>query len=261
MKKLLLIGLLASGTLLWGQSPSISPQVINAGGDSRPVGSTGITITDNVGEPFTETLNQNSSMITQGFIQPETVSVIGFSATARVTNVTCYDKNDGEIVMKITKPVIAVNYAVTYSWTPSNTCTTRCDSIVGLSPQTYTVNMFITYTNSVGSVKNDTLTQQIIVAGSNELCKIKIYNGISANGDGANDVLTIDNIEEFPKNRILIYNRWGSQLADIKGYNMTTNSWPSKDKLANLPPSTYFYILDLGDGSKPIKGWIELFKE
>jgi gliding motility-associated-like protein len=259
MKKVIyLILLICYGDLVLSQT--ISPQVINAGGDTRPVGSTGITITDNIGEPFTETLNQNSEMITQGFIQPEAVSVGGFSATVKVTNVTCLDKNDGEISVKVTKSPLAVNYQVTYSWTPSSTCTTRCDSLVGLMPQTYTLNMFITYTNSVGSVKNDTLTRLITVNGTNEICKIKIYNGISANGDGQNDVLTIDNIEEFPKNRIMIFNRWGTQLADIKGYNMATNSWPEKDKLANLPPSTYFYILDLGDGSKPIKGWIELFK-
>lgn len=259
MKKTIFITICLLAGKLWSQT--ISPQVINAGGDQRQVGSSGIYITDNIGEPFTETLNQNNSMITQGFIQPEAVSVQGFSASAKVTNVTCLDKNDGEILITIIKSPIAVNYQVTYSWTPTSTCTTRCDSLVGLMPQTYTVNMFITYTNSVGSVKNDTLTQIISVAGTNELCKIRVYNGITANNDGLNDVLTIDNIEEFPKNRILIYNRWGTQMADIKGYNMATNYWPPKDKLANLPPSTYFYILDLGDGTKPIKGWIELVKD
>jgi gliding motility-associated-like protein len=160
----------------------------------------------------------------------------------------------------VIKSPLAVNYQVTYSWTPTSTCTANCDSLVNLMAQTYTVNVFITYTNSVGSVKNDTINKVITVAGSNELCRIKIFNGISANGDGQNDVFTIENIEEFPNNHLTIFNRWGAQLADIKGYNTTTNSWPTKDKLANLLPSTYFYILDLGDGSKPIKGWLELIK-
>lgn len=258
MKKILLITLLTASRL-WSQNPSISPQVINSAGDHRQLGTTGIYITDNVGEPFTETIG-GGVMITQGFIQPEVISIGGFSATVQVKNITCLDKNDGEILVKILKPAQVPDYQVTYSWTPTSTCTTNCDSLVGLMAQTYSVSMLITYTNSIGTVKRDTIHQVIPLAGSNELCKIKIYSGITINGDGVNDVFTIENIEEFPKNHLMVFNRWGKQLADINGYNMTTNSWPTKDKLDNLLASTYFYILDLGDGSKLIKGWVELIK-
>jgi len=261
MKKTILMGLCVWTNILWCQNPTISPQVINSAGDHRQLGTSGIYITDNVGEPFTESIGANGVMITQGFIQPEAVTVGGFSATVMVTNVTCMDKNDGEIKIKITKSVQAVNYQVAYNWNPSNVCNgTSCDSIGGLTPQTYSVVMVITYTNTAGSVKTDTLKNVSTVAGSNELCKIKIYNGITANGDGSNDVMIIDNIEEFPKSHLMIFNRWGHEIANIKGYNNTTNPWPTKDKLDNLLPSTYFYILDLGDGSKQIKGWVELIK-
>lgn len=262
MKKILLTGLLISGFSIFAQTPVVSPEVINSAGDHRQLGATDIYITDNVGEPFTEMLGPtNGLIITQGFIQPETVSKTGFSVTVKVVNVTCFDKNDGEIIVTVEKAVQAVNYEVTYNWLPAGTCnSSRCDSIGGLQAQTYTLNMAITYTNVVGSVLTDTLQRIIPLEGSNELCKIKIYKGITANGDGINDVLTIDNIEEFPNSHIIIFNRWGKQMADIKGYNNTTNPWPTQDNLDNLTPSTYFYILDLGDGSKQIKGWIELIK-
>jgi gliding motility-associated-like protein len=261
MKQLLLILALAFTGQIWAQSPVISPQVINSAGGHRQVGSSGIYITDNVGEPFTTTIEQNGIMITQGFIQPEVVSVGGFSASVRVNNVTCMDKRDGEIYIDLVKSPQAVNYEVAYHWQPSGVCSgTDCDSLTGLVAQTYTVDMIITYTNAVGSVKTETITSVIPVEGSSELCKIKIYNGITANGDGINDVLIIDNIEEFPESRIQIFNRWGAQVADIKNYNNTDNAWPEQDKLGALLPSTYFYILDLGDGSKPIKGWLELIK-
>lgn len=259
MKKLFILSLLIAGGKMLGQNPSISPQVINSAGDHRQLGTTGIYITDNVGEPFTETVG-GGNVITQGFIQPEVVSIRGFSLTTLVKNVTCLDKNDGEILIKITKATEAAQYAVTYSWTPTQTCTTGCDSLTELAPQTYSVNMFITYTTSVGVVRNDTLRQVIVLTGSNDVCTVKVYTGISANNDGLNDVLTIDNIEAFPKNTLKIFNRWGIELADVKGYNMSTNSWPTKDKLDNLVSSTYFYILDLGNGTKPIKGWVELIK-
>jgi len=260
MKKAIYITMCLLAGRLWGQNPTISPQVINSAGDHRPLGTTGIYVTDNIGEPFTETLPGSGMMITQGFIQPEVVTIGGFSVTSQVKNVTCFDKNDGEIYLKIIKSPQAANYEVTYSWTPTSTCTAKCDSLLDLMAQTYSVSVLITYTNMVGSVKMDTIRQVITVAGTNELCKIKIFNGITTNGDGNNDVFTIENIEEFPKNHITIFNRWGHQVADIKGYNNKTNPWPTKDKLDNLLPSTYFYILDLGDGSKQIKGWVELIK-
>lgn len=253
-----LIFAVAFGLKLQGQT--ITPQVLNSAGDHRQLGATGIFITDNVGEPFTETLNQSGNMITQGFIQPEVVTIGGFSIVPYVTNVTCLDKSDGAIHLKVTKAPQAVNYQVTYSWTPTSTCTTKCDSLTGLNPQTYTVDASITYTNAVGTVKTETLSTVIILTGSSELCKIKIFNGVTANGDGINDVFTIENIEEFPKNKLIIFNRWGSKIEELEHYNNTTISWPDKDKLDNLLPSTYFYILDLGDGSKPIKGWVELIK-
>lgn len=242
---------------LWAQT--ISPQVINSAGDNRQLGTTGIYVTDNVGEPFTETIG-NNNVITQGFIQPEVISIHGFSVSSKYNVVTCLDKNDGEIYVKVIKSTEAANYAVTYSWTPTTNCTTDCDSLTNLSPQTYTLNMFITYTTNFGVVKKDTINKVFEITGSNEVCSVKIYTGISANNDGLNDVLTIDNIEAFPRNTLKIFNRWGIELADIKGYNMTSNSWPTKDKLDNLLASTYFYILDLGNGTKPIKGWVELIK-
>ena len=261
MKKAICIAMCLLVGKLWSQTPTISPQVINSSGDQRQLGTTGIYVTDNIGEPFTETVGPNGLVITQGFIQPEVVSVNGFSATVQVHNVTCLDKKDGEIVVKLTKATQAVSYNVAYNWLPSNVCNgTGCDSLVGLIPQTYSLTMVINYTNTVGTAKVDTIKQIIPLTGSNELCQIKIYSGITANGDGNNDVFTIENIEEFPRNRLIVFNRWGNQVADIKNYNNTTNHWPTKDKLDNLLPSTYFYILDLGDGSKQIKGWVELIK-
>jgi gliding motility-associated-like protein len=244
------------------QSQTISPQVINAAGDHRQVGTSGIYITDNVGEPFTETLGPNGGvMITQGFIQPDVVLLSGFVATVKVNNVSCLDKNDGEITIDIQKAPQAASYKVVYNWTPSTVCpNSTCFFLDSLMAQTYSVQMLITYTTTVGSVKTDTINRTIPVAGSTEICKIKVYSGITANGDGSNDVFTIDNIEEFPDNKIMIFNRWGKEVANIKNYNNTTNYWPTKDKLDNLLSTTYFYIIDLGDGSKPIKGWVELIK-
>lgn len=72
--------------------------------------------------------------------------------------------------------------------------------------------------------------------------EILIYDGISPNGDGKNDVFTIVNIEKFPQNEIWIYNRWGNLVFEEVGYNNTwTGTWNGKE----LPDGTYFYFLKL----------------
>jgi gliding motility-associated-like protein len=102
-----------------------------------------------------------------------------------------------------------------------------------------------------------------VVKNSTTPCLIQIFSGITPNADGINDVFTIENIEQFPNNHVMIFSRWGKQLCDIKGYNPKDagKSWPNKDQASNLVPSTYFYIIELGNNTQPIKGWVELIKE
>lgn len=43
---------------------------------------------------------------------------------------------------------------------------------------------------------------------------------MSPNGDGlGNEYFRIDGIEKFPDNQVFVYNRWGSEVFNIKGYN------------------------------------------
>ncbi|MDR3705057.1 MAG: gliding motility-associated C-terminal domain-containing protein [Paludibacteraceae bacterium] len=88
-----------------------------------------------------------------------------------------------------------------------------------------------------------------------------IPQGFSPNGDGINDYFLIKNIEYYPHNHILIFNRWGDKVYEASPYE---NKWDGKNyfglKVGGniLPEGTYFYILDLGDGSAKKKGYIFL---
>jgi gliding motility-associated-like protein len=88
-----------------------------------------------------------------------------------------------------------------------------------------------------------------------------IPEGFSPNGDGVNDVLEILGIEDFPQNQLWIFNRWGHKVFEAAPYE---NNWDGRSQsfltLGNglLPKGTYFYVLDLGDGSKIFKGTIYL---
>ncbi|MEN2398675.1 gliding motility-associated C-terminal domain-containing protein, partial [Flavobacterium sp. MC2016-06] len=88
---------------------------------------------------------------------------------------------------------------------------------------------------------------------------LKINNEFSPNDDGINDVFYIDCIANYPDNTLEVYNRWGKQVYIRKGYK---NTWDgtseTKGSLKVLPVGTYFYILDLGDGTPKTSGWLYL---
>lgn len=84
-----------------------------------------------------------------------------------------------------------------------------------------------------------------------------LFNQFSPNGDGVNDYLRINCIENYPNNKISIFNRYGSEVYARTNYN---NSWTGTWKNKGLPNGTYFYVLDLADGSEVKKGWIQIIR-
>ncbi len=251
--KIALLFLCISFTKMIGQT--ITPQVINSAGSHRQLGSTGISITDNVGEPFTQTIGANF-LITQGFLQPDIVSIVGPTLSVIKSDVTCTGKNNGFISAAISN--VLPTYTITYNWLPISLCpASDCSMVDSLMAGTYTLQVIV----DTGT-KTDTLPVQIITINDiNGPCKINIFNALTPNGDGTNDVFTIENINEFPKNTVTIYNRWGQQIAEIKNYDNVTKYWPAREDAAKLVSTTYFYIINLGDGSNLIKGWVEILKD
>jgi len=88
-----------------------------------------------------------------------------------------------------------------------------------------------------------------------------IPEGFSPNGDGVNDLFVIRGILYYPENTFQIFNRWGNKVFEASPYQ---NTWDGKSTMGltvggdELPVGTYFYTLDLGDGSKVYKGTIYL---
>lgn len=82
------------------------------------------------------------------------------------------------------------------------------------------------------------------------------------NGDGIHDRLAIKNIQHYKKNRITVFNRWESKVYEKYGYS-NEEGWDGSANVktigkGQLPVGTYYYIIDKGDGSKPVTGWIYL---
>ncbi|PHS01326.1 MAG: hypothetical protein COA80_02365, partial [Leeuwenhoekiella sp.] len=100
-----------------------------------------------------------------------------------------------------------------------------------------------------GEPDDATFTQLAGVAAEEDII---VYNVMTPNGDGLNDIFMIQNIENFPNNKVQIFNRWGVEVFSTTGYNpMGDNVFRGfSDGRATvrrgerLPTGTYYYVIE-----------------
>ena len=79
-----------------------------------------------------------------------------------------------------------------------------------------------------------------------ECTDLVIYSGFSPNFDGINDAFTVRGIEQYPDNRMEVYNRGGNLVFEMDRYD---NSWDGTYFDGDeLPEGTYYYVFDDGRG-------------
>ncbi|TPG39212.1 gliding motility-associated C-terminal domain-containing protein [Flavobacterium pectinovorum] len=149
------------------------------------------------------------------------------------------------------------------------------DPIILSAGETNTDNFAGIYTLTgediaVGSVKNQATVQavdpkeQVITDKSDDnsileddptilplnACKIAVYNAVSPNGDGINDVFKIDGIKCYHDAYVEIYDRWGVLVYDAYGYDNETvvfrgvsEGRATVKQKDGLPDGTYFYVI------------------
>jgi gliding motility-associated-like protein len=73
-----------------------------------------------------------------------------------------------------------------------------------------------------------------------------VKQAVSPNGDGINDVLFIDNIENYPDNNVILTNRGGVEIFTIAGYDNHNKVFDGHSNInrAMQKPGTYFYLLE-----------------
>lgn len=81
-------------------------------------------------------------------------------------------------------------------------------------------------------------------------CDVTVYNFVSVDNDGLNEIFTIDGITFYPENNVQIFNRWGILVYEINGYNNADKSFGGRsegrvtvDVNSNLPEGTYYYVI------------------
>lgn len=88
---------------------------------------------------------------------------------------------------------------------------------------------------------------------------------ISPNSDGVNDVFFIVGIENYPDNKVQVFNRFGNEVYSAENYDNVTTVFDGTPNVKGtlgsglLPTATYFYVIDVeGDGSDIRTGFLEL---
>ncbi len=81
-----------------------------------------------------------------------------------------------------------------------------------------------------------------------------VPNAISPDGDGINDFLKIPFLSTYPKNTLVIFNRWGKKVYEVTDY---LNNWDGGD----LPAGTYFYVVRAPDLKEELKGSVTILRK
>lgn len=87
----------------------------------------------------------------------------------------------------------------------------------------------------------------------------EVFNVVTTNDNGKHDFLSIRNITLFPNNRVSIYDRWGNHVFEKDSYDNVNGTFTGISSSGKeLAEGTYYYVLDKGNGSERITGFIML---
>ena len=90
----------------------------------------------------------------------------------------------------------------------------------------------------------------------------KVFEGVTPDGDGVNDYLRINSIDYYANNQVQIFDRFNNLVFEINSYDNEERIWRGQANKGigndQLPEGTYFYLVNLGDGSAPASGFVVL---
>jgi len=142
-----------------------------------------------------------------------------------------------------------------YSWSPAvmlnnpgiqNPCILGADS---LGFFTYT----LTVTDIMGCMDTDVMTVTVLDTSSTppppptKPINFYICNFVTPNGDGDNDVWNINDIDQYPDNKVMVMNNHGQILFEQTAYN---NTWGGN----GIPDGSYYYVVEIHALTKTYKG-------
>ncbi len=140
---------------------------------------------------------------------------------------------------------------INYEWSPAETLNNAfVQSPIATPSETTTYTILVTDSNNC---KN---TDEVVVTVLEDYTLL-VTNVITPNGDGANDLFEIINIETYPQAELLIFDRWGTEVYQSKPYS---NDWGGTYKGKELPDGTYYYVIRFDGNDKLYKGSVSILR-
>jgi hypothetical protein len=87
----------------------------------------------------------------------------------------------------------------------------------------------------------------------NSPVSIHVRSDMSPNDDGVgNDFLVIEHIDKYPKNDVVVFNRWGGTVFKMSGYDNKSRVFKGRSNTGmnvggDVPDGSYFYIVNITD--------------
>jgi gliding motility-associated-like protein len=167
--------------------------------------------------------------------EPDAISI-----TSQVADPSCRDNEDGSIT------IFTEGGTPNYSYLWSNSEIT--ESIFNLAPGQYVLQVV----DQNGCIEYDTLNINFV-----DLDCIFPPNAFTPDGDGYNETWILDNLYNYPEALVTIFNTWGNIVYQTDGNYIP---WDGTFEGKPLPAATYYYVIDLKNGTAPYSGAVTIVK-
>jgi gliding motility-associated-like protein len=209
--------------------------------------------TSTVANPTKRYNNPGSYTVKLVVINNESCVSDTFSRVVRVYLQPVIDAGPSFIVPQGTvirfNPTANDSTVTNFLWSPgfglSNAATLR-PTLTATTDQTYT----LTATAEGNCTATDFLTVKIFRP-------VVVPNAFSPNGDNVNDRWQIDNLTDYTGVVVEVFNRYGQMVYTSNGYG---TAWDGHSKGKPLPVGTYYYIIQLKNGFKPLNGSVTIIR-
>jgi gliding motility-associated-like protein len=143
--------------------------------------------------------------------------------------------------------------AVNYTWVAvGGTGIVGSGATINVRPRG-TTTYAVVVTNSFGYQATVPVLLTVIVD-----YKLVPNNLVTPNGDGVNDKWVIPNIDMYPDNEVMVYDKAGRAVFAKRGYN---NEWDGTINGKKLKEDAYFYVIKFNkDGALPIRGYVSIVR-
>lgn len=117
-----------------------------------------------------------------------------------------------------------------------------------------THTFYFTSTGTGAALKTSPVTTVTFGTATTEIVP---YNLLTPNGDGKNDVWKITNLQLYPINEVVVFDKVGKVVYRQNNYQQ---DWAGTSNGEPLQSGTYYYQVSFGPDLKPLKGYITIIR-